>query len=155
VWLGVSVENEKALHRIRYFNRIAEAGYQIPVFFVSFEPLLERIDLTALEMEYDASPYQWAIIGGESGFDTGTYTYRRCEWEWLQELVQFHRERGVPVFFKQTGRALALDLGIADKESKAGENIDSLRLLGEPYASNTPQDYPLDFFRWQNQNAML
>lgn len=142
VWLGVSVENTKALARIRYFERLEAAGYAFPARFVSFEPLIERIDIDKLAQEFNKSPYEWAIIGGESGFDTGDYKYRPAEWEWMQELVQFHQERQVPVFFKQTGRHLALALGIATKDHKAGENIEALQALGHPYDRHTPPAVP-------------
>lgn len=150
VWLGVSVENTKALARIRYFDRIEHAGYYFPVRFVSFEPLIERIDPGRLATEFARSPYEWAIIGGESGFDTGAYTYRKCEWTWLRELVEFHRERGVPVFFKQVGRYLAKQMGIATAEHKAGENVWA---LPHPYSRYVAQDYPKDFLDWQQQTA--
>ena len=56
IWLGVSIENEAALTRLRHLKQTHAA-----VRFVSFEPLLGPIGAVNLE------DIHWVIAGGESG----------------------------------------------------------------------------------------
>lgn len=85
IWLGVTVENQ------RYAAERILALLQIPaaVRFVSFEPLLEPIEI----MKYKVD---WAIIGAESGLRR-----RPCKIEWVRDLVKQCDAVGVPVFVKQ------------------------------------------------------
>ena len=106
VWLGVSVEDQQ-----RADERIP-ALLKIPtrLRFVSFEPLLEAIDLSKVEawrtsetgMLPDGSPPKldigWSIVGGESGPNA-----RPCNIEWIRSIVRQCREAGVPCFVKQMG----------------------------------------------------
>ena len=94
VWLGTSVENEAAVHRID------DLGYEsmaVPVRFVSFEPLLGPISRRALE-DANFSRYQWAIVGGESGPG-----HRPMEADWVRGLRDTCVDMGVKFFFKQWG----------------------------------------------------
>jgi len=87
VWLGVSVENKKVVHRIDVLKAIPAS-----VRFISFEPLLDsvgQIDLTGI---------QWAIVGGESGTKA-----RPMEKEWVQEIYEQCRKYKTAFFFKQWG----------------------------------------------------
>lgn len=144
VWLGVSVENNKALHRIRYFSRLKElSNWRFPVNFVSFEPLLERINLLELAGAWSLQPYQWAIIGGESGNDTGRWAYRPCEMDWIAELIEFHLNHGVPVFFKQTGVHLAKRFGLTTRTGTDVENLPA-GLFSMP--ANAKEDDPAPMF---------
>ncbi len=57
VWMGVSIENRRFVHRADYLRRVPAA-----VRFISAEPLLgplEGLDLNGID---------WLIAGGESGF---------------------------------------------------------------------------------------
>ena len=57
IWMGVSVENQKFVHRIDHLRRI-----DAKVKFLSLEPLigpLRNLNLTGID---------WAIVGGESGY---------------------------------------------------------------------------------------
>jgi len=109
VWIGVSVENRKTVERI---NRLALVP-DIPVRFISFEPLLEDIvsELMPVYLTLVAK-YDWFIIGGESGNEKGKYTYRPCEIEWIQRLME-----ALPgqIFIKQLGTHLAKELNLKDR----------------------------------------
>ncbi|HMO79909.1 MAG TPA: phage Gp37/Gp68 family protein [Pyrinomonadaceae bacterium] len=87
IWMGVSVENQKYVHRIDDLRRTAAK-----VKFLSLEPLLgplNNLDLNAID---------WAIVGGESGF--GARPIRK---EWVLEIKQQCELADVPFFFKQWG----------------------------------------------------
>lgn len=87
VWLGVTVENQKAADdRIPLLLKTPAA-----LRFLSCEPLLEVIDL---------GPYlaDWVICGGESGPGA-----RPCETSWLSSIVGQCKDKEIPVFVKQLG----------------------------------------------------
>lgn len=108
VWLGVTVEDNGRMHRLEPLSRIDCA-----VRFASFEPLLERIDVTPYA--HPIRLLDWAIIGGESGNDTGTYRYRECSLDWLTELADELKRRGVSVFVKQLGTHIAKQIGLKNR----------------------------------------
>lgn len=87
VWMGTSVEDNRAAQRIKDLRRV-----RCSVRFVSFEPLLEEI------RGVDLSGIDWAIIGGESG-----PRHRPIEKGWVKGLIRQCRRYGVRVFFKQWG----------------------------------------------------
>lgn len=87
VWLGTTVENQKACDRIQVLKTIPAK-----VHFLSCEPLLEPIDLG------DLSGIQWVICGGESGDKA-----RFCDPRWLGSIVQQCKAQNVPCFVKQLG----------------------------------------------------
>jgi len=87
VWLGVSVESRKWLHRLDVLREVPAA-----IRFVSFEPLLEDLG------EVDLAGIDWAIVGGESGPGA-----RPCDLAWIRSVVAQCRAAGVPVFVKQLG----------------------------------------------------
>jgi len=87
IWMGVSVENRRFVHRAGYLREVPAA-----VRFVSAEPLLgplEGLDLSGID---------WLIAGGESG-----YRHRPVRAEWLRELRDRCLAEGVAFFFKQWG----------------------------------------------------
>jgi protein gp37 len=87
VWMGVSIENRRFVHRADFLRRVPAA-----VRFISAEPLLgplEGLDLSGID---------WLIAGGESGF-----RHRAMLPEWVESLRDQCLERGVPFFFKQWG----------------------------------------------------
>jgi protein gp37 len=87
LWLGVSIENRKYLHRL---DNLRTTPARIR--FVSFEPLLEDlgvIDLRGIDQ---------AIIGGESGPHA-----RVCNLEWMRNIVRQCRAADTAVFVKQGG----------------------------------------------------
>jgi protein gp37 len=113
VWLGVSVEDQRAAdERIPLLLQTPAA-----MRFLSCEPLLGRVDLTRLH--YDgianvdalrgehgvAMPLQgkcahidWCIVGGESGPGARPFCVA-----WAHSLIEQCRTAGVPVFIKQLG----------------------------------------------------
>lgn len=105
VWLGVSVEDqENARARIPLLEHIPAK-----IRFVSFEPLIGPIHLDRLGI--DRLPFEWAIIGGESGNLTGKYAARRCDVRWIQSLLKQVEGAGVPCFVKQVGSVVARGAG--------------------------------------------
>lgn len=107
VWLGVSVENQD------YFQR-AEVLTKIPskIRFISAEPLLGEIDfLVEKDGRRVIDSFQWVILGGESGNDTGPYGYRPSEVSWYERAIKDLKENTtVAVFNKQLGCHLRNEL---------------------------------------------
>ncbi len=101
VWLGTSVENQKAAD-----DRIPSL-LQTPasVRFLSCEPLLESIDLNkCFRTSKDGYELTWLdylnliIVGGESGIGA-----RPCHVDWIRSLVRQCQPTNVAVFVKQLG----------------------------------------------------
>lgn len=113
IWFGTSVGGEKGKQRIYDLLNI-----DCKTRFVSFEPLHERVDMN-LDLS-DLIKIHWAIIGGESGNETGKYRYRPCKIEWIEELVN-NLTPTTAIFVKQMGTYLAKELKMSDRH---GGNID-------------------------------
>lgn len=103
LWLGVSVENQKAAdERIPFLLQTPAA-----IRFLSCEPLLGEIDLedylTTVD-GWDADAYgnieghhiDWVIVGGESGPH-----YREMNLDWARSIRDQCAAVNVPYFFKQ------------------------------------------------------
>jgi protein gp37 len=86
IWLGASVENQKALPRLDALRASAAL-----VRFLSVEPLLE--DLGVLDLR----GIHWVIVGGESGPH-----FRPMQHEWARRVRDQCVAAGVPFFFKQS-----------------------------------------------------
>jgi protein gp37 len=87
VWMGVSIENRRFVHRADYLRTVPAAQR-----FISAEPLLgplETLDLEGID---------WLIAGGESGPG-----HRPVKAEWVRELRDRCEADGVAFFFKQWG----------------------------------------------------
>lgn len=99
VWVGTTVENQKATARIAELMKVDAA-----VQFLSCEPLLERVVLpeTFLMPDFaDDDPRhtkRWVIVGGESGPGA-----RPMHPEWARSLRDQCAAPGVAFFFKQWG----------------------------------------------------
>lgn len=114
IWFGTSVGSPKGMQRIYDLIQL-----DCKTRFVSFEPLWDRV-----EMNLDISTLiriDWAIIGGESGNETGKYRYRPCELEWIEEIASAISGVGNAVFVKQMGTYLSKKLKMSDRH---GGNID-------------------------------
>jgi protein gp37 len=87
VWMGVTIENRRFVHRADYLRAVPAA-----VRFISAEPLLgplEGLDLDGIH---------WLIAGGESG-----PRHRPVREDWILQLRDRCTEEGVAFFFKQWG----------------------------------------------------
>ncbi len=87
VWMGVSVEDSRVVHRVNDLQRVPAA-----VRFLSLEPLIGAIDDLPLE------GIDWAIVGGESGPGA-----REMKIEWVRSIFRQCRKSGTAFFFKQWG----------------------------------------------------
>lgn len=87
VWLGVTVENNKAMNRWGFLHAIPAR-----VRFLSMEPLLELVDPRSLE----GSGVDWVIVGAESGPGR-----RLCLQGWVTRVVLRCHHSEVPCFVKQ------------------------------------------------------
>lgn len=87
VWLGVSVENQRHVHRI---DRLREVPATVR--FLSCEPLLESLPDLNLE------GIHWVIVGGESGTK-----HRPFAPEWAESIRQQCIKSQTAFFFKQHG----------------------------------------------------
>lgn len=87
VWMGVSVENRRFVHRADHLRTVPAA-----VRFISAEPLLGT--LADLELH----DIDWLIAGGESG-----PRHRRIDADWVRDLRDRCVADGVAFFFKQWG----------------------------------------------------
>ena len=87
VWMGVSIENRRFVHRADYLCEVPAA-----VRFISAEPLLGPLDGLNLD------GIDWLIAGGESG-----HGHRAVKKEWITDLRERCELEGVPFFFKQWG----------------------------------------------------
>ena len=87
VWMGVSVEDARVVHRIDDLRRVPAA-----VRFLSLEPLIGPLNSLTLD------GIHWVIVGGESGPRA-----RPLRSEWVESIFRQCRAAGVPFFFKQWG----------------------------------------------------
>jgi protein gp37 len=87
IWMGVSVENRRVLHRIHDLRTVPAH-----VRFLSCEPLLGPLDDLPLDGMH------WVIVGGESG--PGARPMRK---EWVRSILDQCRRAQTPFFFKQWG----------------------------------------------------
>jgi protein gp37 len=137
VWLGVSVEDQKAADtRIPLLMECRAA-----VRFLSCEPLLGPLDLQ-LDAGYenglhwvDAPQPDWVIVGGESGPGA-----RPCSIDWIQRIVDDCKSHHVPAFVKQLGAAPFILSTALKLKSRKGKDMaewpEGLRIREFPEASS-------------------
>lgn len=89
VWMGVTIENRRFVHRADYLREVPAA-----VRFISAEPLLGPLE--GLEL----ADIDWLIAGGESG-----PRHRLVREEWITDLRDRCLHEKVAFFFKQWGGA--------------------------------------------------
>jgi len=107
VWMGVSVENEKAMKRIELLRQ-SNARTK----FLSCEPLigpLPKLNLKNID---------WVIVGGESGRKP-----RPMKKEWVLDIKQQCEKKDVAFFFKQWG---------GTNKKKTGNLLDGKKYLEMP-----------------------
>lgn len=114
VWLGTSVGHKEASYRIA---ELVVLTTQVPVgtIFLSLEPLQESLHIKPELLR----PFDWVIVGGESGNENGKYRYRECRMEWIENILLDCANSNVPVFVKQLGTYLSKELGL--KHRHGGE----------------------------------
>jgi protein gp37 len=103
--IGASVGHQKASHIADTLLKHAPKRLKT---FLSIEPLHAPVML-------DFSKFDWVIVGGESGNETGFYRYRECKLEWIQDIVDTCKAAGTPVFVKQLGTFLSKQLKHKDR----------------------------------------
>lgn len=86
IWLGTSVENQEARHRVDHLRSVPAA-----LRFLSCEPLIGPLTL-------ELSGVHWVIVGGESG-----PVRREMKTEWVVAIRDQCVAADVPFFFKQWG----------------------------------------------------
>lgn len=114
VWMGVSIENRRFVHRADHLREVDAA-----VRFISAEPLLgplEGLDLDGIS---------WLIAGGESG-----PRHRRVDEDWIVDLRDRCIQDGVAFFFKQWGGARPKSGG----RELQGRTWDQMPKVPEPVA---------------------
>lgn len=127
VWIGVSVGTQKAAD----FRIPKLFDFKCAVRFLSMEPLLEKVDISAYlkvniapqgQPKEWVYPIDWVIIGGESGNESGDYTYRPCRMEWIHEIVKqcrnielLGKDNEIPVHVKQLGTSIAKQIQLKDR----------------------------------------
>ncbi|MBN1386355.1 DUF5131 family protein [Candidatus Woesearchaeota archaeon] len=84
VWIGTSIDTQGRANFVLAPLKEAEASVK----FVSFEPLLEEVNV-------DLSGLQWIIIGANSNRGA-----ERPPREWADKLIAQAREKGIPVWVK-------------------------------------------------------
>jgi protein gp37 len=87
VWMGVSVENSRAMNRITDLRAVPAT-----IRFLSCEPLIGALGALPL------AGVHWVIVGGESGPNA-----RPMDKTWVFDIHRQCRAAGVPFFFKQWG----------------------------------------------------
>ncbi|CAN5579607.1 DUF5131 family protein [soil metagenome] len=87
IWMGVSVENQKVVHRI---EDLRETDAHIK--FLSIEPLLSNLP------NLNLSGIDWVIVGGESGPKA-----RPMKEKWVLDIRDQCEAANVPFFFQQWG----------------------------------------------------
>jgi len=87
VWMGVTVESEKYLHRIDNLREV-----NAPIRFLSMEPLLGPVPNLNLK------GIDWVIVGGESGPGA-----RPMNEEWVLDIKRQCEKQDAAFFFKQWG----------------------------------------------------
>lgn len=93
VWLGVSIENRRFVHRADLLRQTPAA-----VRFISAEPLLAPLVSPHHRGGLDLTDIDWLIVGGESGPKA-----RPVKPEWVRDLRDVAQETGAAFFFKQWG----------------------------------------------------
>lgn len=88
-WYGTSVTQNADWERMRNFA----SGYNC---FISFEPLLERIEFPE---DWNWIRVHWFIIGAETGNHSGKVV---PDPEWIVEIVRVADMFGIPVFMKDS-----------------------------------------------------
>jgi protein gp37 len=95
LWMGVSVENEKVLHRLADLRHTPA-----PVKMLFCEPLLGPLD------DLDLDGISWVTVAGEAGRNS-----RPMNPDWARSLRDQAHNAGIPFYFKQWSGPRSRTLG--------------------------------------------
>ncbi len=123
IWLGVSVENQNYLRRIRHLQGISAC-----VRFISCEPLLGPIRFISRDLD----GIHWVIVGGESGPKA-----RPMDPQWVRDIKDQCEDVGLAFFFKQWGTFNAQGERVGKKN--AGSCLDGRTWKQMPNSYNAEQ----------------
>lgn len=122
-YFGITVENQEW-----YIERSTEFDMNLPPSFntwLSCEPLLGPIDLRIAADKCLRRPYDWLVVGCESGPKR-----RPCKIEWVESIVEQCKAAKIPVFVKQ------LDIG-GKCVTDINKFPEHLRIRQVPWAKET------------------
>lgn len=139
VWLGTSIENQKAAdERIPHLLNTPAA-----VRWVSCEPLLGTLDIWGAAVQ-GGTPYMaavqllhWVVVGGESGTRA-----RSMDIAWARSIVAQCKAAGVPAFVKQLGADPRVTIPTPCEKWPDSETEYSLGLKSKK--GNDPSEWPKD-----------
>lgn len=122
LWM-ITGENQECFDKRMEWLGHLKADFPELLTGVSFEPLLEEIDIRrGMSKRYDGyfELIDWAIVGGESGPG-----HREFNLDWARRLLSDCRELGIAYFMKQIG-------GWPDKKTKMSDFPPDLRIREFP-----------------------
>jgi len=111
IWLGVSVEDQKAAD-LRIYPLLDTPA---TVRFLSVEPMIGPVDIRPFLKDGHDCGIHWVIIGGESGNGA-----RPMQEAWVRDLVEQCKGARVAIFVKQMGTVWAKE---NEGSSYKGENM--------------------------------
>jgi protein gp37 len=119
-WVGVSVESQAYLERIvTLIGRVPRPMSR----FVSFEPLLGRVDMPAAWWK----SIEWIIVGGETGHNA-----REMDLDWARALRDDSMEHGIPFFFKRAGSAYGKLGNVTTLDGREWRGVPYGRIYAKP-----------------------
>ena len=113
IWMGVSVENEKAMHRI---NDLRKTSARVK--FLSCEPLIGPLPNMNLKK------IDWVIVGGESGRKP-----RKMDEDWVLDILDQCQAAEIKFFFKQWGGTNKKKAGRTLLDQTWDEMPDTFRMI--------------------------
>ena len=120
IWLGTTVTNNEDAHRIKDLIESTHTySFGSNYLFISFEPLLNRIVIPE-ELE----SIDWIIIGALSRVGKPPL---QPDMIWVQEILEFADEHGIPVYMKDNLTRMLLRKGFPEKMNhtfKEGQMVD-------------------------------
>lgn len=134
VWLGTSIGMQKHLHRMVTLSEIPAKNR-----FISAEPLIGSICFVSEGEAF--SKIDWVIVGGESGNESGLYTYRPCRNIWIQGVMADCLIQKKPIFMKQLGTYLSKKHSL---KSRHGTDIEEWpeEIIGTSWANQNLKAFP-------------
>jgi protein gp37 len=161
VWLGVSVGVQASFERAKILSDIPAK-----IRFISAEPLLEELDFL---IDHNGKPlmtnFQWIILGGESGNETGPYGYRPSKIEWYERAIKDLKGNfDIAIFVKQLGCHLRNEMDLkhyhgGDPEEwpehlRILEHPDTLGLMTQEHRNPPSAKFATTFFNHRNQSII-